>query len=61
MQLNVGKTDGRIRVILGILIVVLGFIFKSWWGIIGLIPIVTGMLGWCPLYAILDISSKKED
>ncbi|MBW1678756.1 MAG: DUF2892 domain-containing protein, partial [Deltaproteobacteria bacterium] len=36
MKRNVGKVDQVVRVIIGIVIVVLGICFKSWWGVIGL-------------------------
>lgn len=58
---NVGKADKYFRIILGIIIVILGFIFKSWLGAIGLIPILTGVINWCPLYLLLGISTSKED
>ena len=58
---NVGKADKYFRIILGIIIVILGFIFKSWLGAIGLIPILTGVINWCPLYLLRGISTSKED
>lgn len=57
MQCNVGSTDRAIRIVLGITIIALGMIYGSWWGMVGLIPLVTGVVRWCPLYAPFHLSS----
>ena len=59
MECNVGKTDRMIRIVAGAAIVALGVYFQSWWGAIGLIPIVTATLGWGPAYVPFGISSHK--
>ena len=59
MKCNVGKTDKIIRVIVGLVIIVIGFYFKSWWGAVGVIPIFTAAIGWCPVYLPFGISSSK--
>ena len=41
MKANVGSADRIIRFILGVVILALGFYFKSWWGIVGIVPIIT--------------------
>jgi predicted RND superfamily exporter protein len=61
MKKNVGSADKIIRIIVGIIIIILGLVFKSWWGIIGILPILTAMIGWCPPYALLGISTRKEE
>jgi len=61
MKKNVGNTDKIIRYVLGIIILILGLIFHTWWGLIGLIPIFTAAIGWCPVYAPLKISTTKEE
>lgn len=60
MKKNLGNIDRFIRVVLGIIIGIIGIYFKSWWGIIGIIPLFTGLVGWCPLYIPLGISTKNE-
>ncbi len=57
MSNNIGKTDRTIRVIVGLAAVISGFYFQSWWGLIGLLPIVTAGIGWCPLYSIFGLST----
>lgn len=57
---NVGKADKIFRIILGLLSFAAGFYFKSWWGLLGLIPFLTGLVNFCPIYAGLKISSRKK-
>jgi len=61
MQCNVGKVDKTLRIILGIAVLGAGFYFESWWGAVGAIPLLTGSIGWCPIYAPFGLStcSKK--
>ncbi|MGB8657761.1 MAG: DUF2892 domain-containing protein [Candidatus Zixiibacteriota bacterium] len=59
MKCNVGTTDRIIRLILGIIIIGLGVIFNSWWGLIGVPVFLTGLVGWCGLYIPLGISTCK--
>ena len=37
-----------------------GFYLKSWWGVIGVIPIFTATIGWCPAYLHFGISTGKR-
>jgi len=60
MQCNVGTTDKIIRVIIGLTIMAAGYYYQSWWGIIGIIPLMTAAIGWCPLYVPFGISSCKK-
>ncbi|MFH1672891.1 MAG: DUF2892 domain-containing protein [Pseudomonadota bacterium] len=60
MKCNVGKADRIIRVILGAGIIAIGIYLKSWWGAIGVIPIITAAIGWCPAYLPFGISSCKR-
>jgi len=60
MQCNVGKTDRTIRIIAGVVIIAAGFFYQSWWGAIGLVPLLTGALGWCPPYNLLGINTNKK-
>ena len=63
MKCNVGKTDKMFRIILGVVIILVGFYFKNWWGAVGVIPIVTGFIRWCPAYLPFGFSTcgdKKE-
>ncbi|MDZ7725519.1 MAG: DUF2892 domain-containing protein [candidate division KSB1 bacterium] len=60
MKKNIGKIDTIIRVILGLALLGLGVYLKTWWGLIGFIPLLTVLLKWCPLYVPFKISTRKE-
>ena len=59
MKSNVGSTDKIIRVILGLGIIGAGVYFKNWLGLIGLVPLLTAFMGFCPLYSLFGINSCK--
>ena len=58
---NVGGIDRALRIIVGIALLALFFIYPdaSWryWTLIGIIPLATGLLSTCPLYSILGLST----
>ena len=60
MNLNVGSADRVIRIVVGVAICAAGWYYHSWWGLIGLVPIVTAAIGWCPAYLPLGLSTKNE-
>jgi hypothetical protein len=60
MKNNMGSADRIIRVILGAVIIALGFYFGSWFGVIGLVPIITAALNFCPAYNLIGISTRKK-
>ena len=58
MTPNVGPVDRFIRVAVGLVLLSLIVIGpQTWWGLIGLIPLATAVIGWCPPYALLGIST----
>ena len=61
MNKNIGSLDKTIRLIIGILIIVVGFVNESLLGAIGLIPILTASVAWCPLYSILKIDTRCKN
>ncbi len=64
MKLNENTLDRVLRIIAGLVLIALVFFGpQTFWGWIGLIPLLTGLIGWCPLYAILGLNTcplKKE-
>lgn len=61
MQQNVGSIDRAIRAIVGIGLISLVFIGpQTVWGWIGVIPLATAIIGWCPPYALLGINTCKK-
>ena len=61
MKRNVGTIDRLIRIILGLVIGIVGVLFDSWWGLIGIIPLATGLFNFCPLYFPLKLSTVKKE
>lgn len=60
MQVNVGKADRFVRVVAGLVILSLFFFLEGgerYWGLIGLLPLATGLFRFCPAYSILGIST----
>jgi hypothetical protein len=60
MKANVGGVDRTVRIVVGLAILSLLFILEGnarWWGLVGVLPLVTGVMGWCPAYLPFGISS----
>ena len=61
MKQNVGSIDRGIRVVLGVAIIAAGVFYQNWWGAVGAVPLLTALIGWCPPYAILGLSTCKTE
>ena len=59
MKKNVGSVDRTLRIILGLVVLAIGFYFQSWWGLIGLVPLTTAFMNWCPAYVPFGLSTCK--
>ena len=58
MKKNEGGLDRGLRVVGGLAVLSLAFVGpQTPWGYVGAIPILTGLLGWCPLYTLLGINT----
>lgn len=58
MTRNEGTLDRVLRVVLGLVLLSLVFIGpQTLWGLIGLVPLATGLLGTCPVYAMLGVNT----
>ena len=57
MMKNEGNIDRIVRVIIGLAIIAWGVYSKNWWGAVGAVPLLTGLMGWCPLYSVLGIKT----
>jgi len=60
MTCNIGKTDRILRIIGGLIVCAAGIYFKAWWGIIGILLLLTAALRWCPLYIPFKIDTTKK-
>ncbi len=55
---NESNFDRILRVVLGLVLISLVFVGpQSAWGWVGLVPLITGLIGWCPLYSVLGINT----
>ncbi len=60
MKTNIGGIERIIRIVAGLVLVVLAATGTvGWWGWLGAIPMATGLMGWCPPYAMLGISTCR--
>lgn len=59
MNVNVGSVDRALRIIVGIVILALGYYYSNWWGLVGLLPLGTGLFSRCALYSLFGISTCK--
>jgi len=58
MKQNVGSIDKTIRIIVGLGLISLVFVGpQTVWGWIGVVPLATALIGWCPPYSLLGINT----
>ena len=61
MKANVGTVDRVIRIVAGLVLLSLAFILEGnarWWGLVGLLPLATGLSGRCTLYVPFGIDTR---
>lgn len=55
---NEGTADRAMRVLVGLVVLSLVFVGpKTPWAWLGIVPVLTGLVGWCPLYSLLGINT----
>ena len=58
---NVGGIDKILRIVVGLALISLVFVGPhTMWGWIGILPLVTGLINFCPLYPLIGINTAKE-
>jgi hypothetical protein len=61
MTLNIGNTERIIRIVAGLVLIALAASNTvGVWGWLGLLPLGTGLVGWCPPYSLLGINTCKN-
>jgi hypothetical protein len=61
MTRNIGTIDRALRIVVGLVLIALVFVGpQTPWGWIGVVPLLTALIGWCPPYALLGISTCKK-
>ncbi len=60
MKKNIHPIERVLRVVVGIILVTMAFVGPAnYWFLLGIIPVLTGLIGWCPPYQLLGISTCK--
>lgn len=62
MKTNVGSIDRTLRIVAGLVILSLFFVLgdaQRGWALVGLVPLLTGLFSWCPLYTLLGIKTCR--
>ena len=58
MPRNEGTIDRALRIVLGLVLLSLVFVGpQTAWGWIGIVPLATGLIGWCPLYTLIGLNT----
>jgi hypothetical protein len=63
MKPNVGRIDGAIRIVVGLLLLSLVFVLEDttrWIGLIGVVPLVSGLTGRCLLYIPFRVDTREQ-
>lgn len=66
MKANVGGIDRVVRIVAGIVLLALVFVLQSenglWlWGLVGIVPLATGLMNWCPAYSLFGMSTCQVE
>lgn len=57
MKPNIGSVDRTLRIIIGLALLGAGYYFKTWWGLVGVVPILTALVRFCPAYLPLGLNT----
>lgn len=58
MKSNVGGMDKIVRIVAGLVLIALAIMdIGAPWTYIGVVPLVTGLMGWCPAYTLLGMNT----
>ena len=58
MKVNVGGIDRILRIVVGLVLIALAATGAvGWWGWLGIIPLLTGVVRFCPLYSLVGLNT----
>jgi hypothetical protein len=61
MTNNEGTVDRAIRIVLGLALLSMTFVGPhTWFGLVGIVPLATGIVGFCPLYRLLGLRTRAN-
>ena len=61
MNANIGTVDRLLRVVVGLALLSLLFALEGnirWIGLVGLVPLFTAVVGWCPAYTLFHVDTR---
>jgi len=61
MKANVGGIDKILRIVVGLALIAWAILGGPVWAWIGVVPLATGFINWCPAYTLLGIKTCKTD
>jgi len=61
MKTNIGTRGRLIRMAAAVILFALGIIYRSWWGLLGVIPLVIALSGFCWACALRGLCTRKSD
>jgi hypothetical protein len=62
MKKNIHPIERAVRVVVGLGLIAMAFVGPAnLWFLVGIVPLMTGLLGWCPPYQLLGISTCKTN
>ena len=62
MKANVGTLDKTLRVVIGVGLISLVFLGpQTPWAWIGVVPLLTALVSWCPLYTLIGVSTRPSE
>ena len=61
MKNNVGETDKLIRILISMVILGYGIYLPSFWGLLSIIPLMTGISSLCPVYSLLGVNTCRTE
>lgn len=62
MKSNVGTVDRVVRIVAGLVLLSLVVILEGnarWWGLVGVLPLATGLVGWCAMYTSFGFDTRR--
>jgi hypothetical protein len=60
MNANIGTADRAVRIVAGLALIALAFVGpQTPWGWVGLVPLATGLVRWCPAYTLFGLNTCK--
>jgi len=62
MNVNVGSLDRMLRIVVGLVLIAMVFVGpQTPWGWIGIVPLATAVVRWCPLYTLIGVRTNKAE